>query len=195
MKILKVKFQNNLGWDTHVEGLKQKSRVIFAKLQRLVDKQGMRKILTTHFYGMLYYASQVWLTELTTCKQWKIVNSLHYKALRSAIGDYKNTIPKTQLNLLFERATPVQWMAYSNAKLAISLFNNKNGPPISSQLRASSYRNDRLHGRAVFMDSSRLKIGKNAFPNRLNCMKSIKFGWTDGIGDHALRQNLKKTFY
>jgi len=54
---------------------------------------------------------------------------------------------------------------------------------------------DRLHGRAVFMDSSRLKIGKNAFPNRLKCMKSIKFGWTDGIGDHALRQNLKKTFY
>jgi len=198
MKILGIKFQHDLGWDAHIDSLRNKSRVVFAKLKylrRLIDLEGMRRILTTHFYGMLYYASQVWLNELTLSKHWKSLNSLHYKALRSSVGDFRNKIARATLNQMFKRATPVQWMCYSNAKLAITLYNTQNGPEMSAKLRNASYINDRTSGRAIFMDSSRLRIGKNSLCNRLNCMRSIKFDWTNGITDHALRTNLKKTFY
>jgi len=198
MKILGIKFQENMGWDTHFIGLKQKARVVFSKLrylQKLLDIDAMRKVVTTHYFGMIYYASQLWLNELTTSKQWKIINSLHYKALRVSLGDFRNKISKKNLNDIFGRATPVQWMAYSNAKMAISLHNFEDGPPLSEILRHAAYRNDRLPGQAIYMDSSRLRIGKNSLVNRLNCMRQVKFQWTNGINQHALRQNLKKTFY
>jgi len=69
MKVLGVKFQNNLKWDTHVNSLVSKSKVIFAKLRylsKILNQEGMKKVVTSHFYGMLYYSSQVWLNELTT---------------------------------------------------------------------------------------------------------------------------------
>jgi len=128
-------------------------------------------------------------------KQRKIINSLHYKALRVSLGDHRNNISKKNLNDIFGRATPVQWMAYSNAKMAISLHNLEDGPPLSETLRHAAYRNNRLPGQAIYMDSSRLRIGKNSLVNRLNCMRQVKFQWTNGINQHALRQNLKKTFY
>jgi len=86
-------------------------------------------------------------------------------------------------------------MGYSNAKLAIALYNCHDGPEMSTKLRNAAYINDRTSGRAIFMDSSRLKIGKNSFNNRLNCMRSVKFKWTNGIAEHGLRINLKKSFY
>jgi len=53
MKVLGVKFQNNLKWDTHVNSLVSKSKVIFAKLRylsKILDQEGMKKVVTSHFY-------------------------------------------------------------------------------------------------------------------------------------------------
>jgi len=94
--------------------------MVFSKLKylnKLVDLEGMKRIVTTHFFGMIYYSSQVWLNEQTTSRQWRMIISLHYKALRSAIGDYKNNISKRALDSIFKRANPYQWMNYSNAKV------------------------------------------------------------------------------
>jgi len=40
-----------------------------------------------------------------------------------------------------------------------------NGPYLSSRLWESPYINERTAGQPIFMDTSRLKIGKNSFPN------------------------------
>jgi len=155
----------------------------------------MKKVLTTHYFGMVYYASQVWLNELTTSRQWKLINSLHYKALRTVIGDFRNQTSRNVLNRILKRATPSQWMLYSNAKIAISLFTDENGPPLSHKIRNNAYLNNRKPGLATFMDSSRLKIGRNSLQNRLKMMTSVKFKWTTGINKHALRVALKTTFF
>jgi len=60
------------------------------------------------------------------------------------------------LDNIFGIATPAKWMCYSNAKLAITLFSLTYGLPLSSKLRNSAYINDRIPGRAIFMDTSRL---------------------------------------
>jgi len=197
MKVLGVKFQNNLKWDTHVNSLVSKSKVIFAKLRyssKILNQEGIKKVVTPHFYGMLYYSFQVWLNELTTYSHLNKLTSLHYKALRSSLGQTRNRTPRSKLDEIFKRATPRQWSNYSNAKRAINLYLNEDGPPISQKLKNSAYIDNRTE-LCYFMDTSRLKVGKNSFQNRLQCLKKVKFKWINGINYHTLRINLKKTFH
>jgi len=69
-----------------------------------------------------------------------------------------------------------------------------NGPPMSLCLKHATYINDRLPRLATMVDSSRLKIVKHSFPNRLLCLIRVKFKRTDGIDKNNLRINLKKTY-
>jgi len=135
IKILGIKFDNHLTWECHFKSLKKKSILIIQKLrflQKLMTRDQMKQIVTSHFFGALYYGSQTWLTELTTSSHWKTINSLHYRALRTAVGDFKRQWHRRDLNLVFARATPNQWMKYSCCKLAINLYNlAENGPPLS----------------------------------------------------------------
>jgi len=197
IKVLGIKFQHNLNWVTHIENVSNKARAVLSKLRflsKLIDLESMKRVVTTHFFGLIYYASPVWLTEQTTSKHWKKLNSLHYRALRTAARDFFFKFDKESLNKMFGRATPLQWMQYANAKMAITLYNLSTGPPLSSKLKENAYINDRRPGQATIIDRSRLKIGKQSLVNRLNCLKKITFCWTSGISKDALRINLKKTF-
>jgi len=123
-----------------------------------------------------------------------MLNSLHYCALRTGVRDHYYNWTKNDLNSFFCRATPLQWMKYSCSKLAINLFNDADGPPMSTPLRSKAYINDRNPGKAIFIDSSQSRIGRHCLANRLSFMRDIKFDWTQGIEDNSLRVNLKKTF-
>jgi len=155
----------------------------------------MAKVVTSHLFGLLYYGSQTWLNELTTWSQWKKLNSIHYRALRICIKDFRNKTSKVTIDAMFKRATPIQWMRYSNAKMAISLTLLKNNSTrLGKKLQSQLYINDRCPGRAITMDTSRLRIGKNSFVNRLQCLRNINFDWTSGINPDRLRICLKETF-
>jgi len=119
-----------------------KSKLRF--LRKFIDHQGMKKVITTHLFGMLYYASVVWLNELTTVKIMNILDSIHYKGLRIAAKDYYMTLSRQRLDEIFNRATPYKWMQYSNSKLAITMLaQDQDGPTISASLRSKLYVNDR----------------------------------------------------
>jgi len=118
----------------------------------------------------------------------------HYKALRSSIGDFRNKIPKEVVSGIFNRANPLQWMNYSNAKLAISLVLMGSGPPMSQKIKNSLYENDRNPGVASVWDTSKLRIGRHSLVNRLRCLKAVKCKWMNGINEHALRIGLKQMF-
>jgi len=94
--------------------------------------------------------------------------------------DYYFKIPKDVFKKMFNRATPLQWMLYTNAKLAIALFNLPCGPPLSSKLRSRAYINEIKPGIAIISDASKLKIGKQSIVNRLNCLRRITFEVTSG---------------
>lgn len=137
----------------------------------------------------------MWLTDQTKNEHWKLLNSIHYRALRIGMGDHFNKVSRHDLDLRLKRANPHQWMSYCCSKLAITLTNLKeSGPRMSEKLMNRMYVNDRNPGKGTFADNSRLKIGRMAFPNRLRCLNRVKFDWTNGINPHALQINLKKTF-
>jgi len=110
----------------------------------------------------------------------------------SIIKDPKNKISKLDLNASIKRATPRQWAQYSTAKLAINLMTGST--PMGIKLKAKCYVNDWIPGRGSVPDTSRLKIGRYSFPNRLQCLKKLDFDWCTGISKDRLRINLKKCF-
>jgi len=67
---------------------------------------------------------------------------------------------------------------------------------MAEKLRHRAYINDRCPGRATFCDRSRLKIGRQSLPNRLDFFRNIKFDWTrrENLSTDKLRTELKKTF-
>jgi len=198
IKVLGIQFDNDLSWSTHYSNVMKKSRHILAKmkfLSKYLDQNSMKKVITSHFFGALYYASPVWLSEITTSKQWHILNVLHYKGIRTVCRDFRRTKSRAQLDLILNRAKPKQWMRYSVCKLAIKLLHlGQSGPPMSDGLANNLYINERT-GKASIMDTSRTKIGKASLKNRLESFKEISFNWKDGISDDALRIALKRTFF
>jgi len=172
MKILGVLFDANLGWTSHIEKVKQKARFVLLKMRylgRYLDTLEMKKVITSHFFGLIYYASPVWLTEITTSRIWNILNVLHYKALRIVCADFKRTRSRRDLDSTVKRARPYEWMRFINVKTAVQLaLMGSSGPPISKKLQGNIYRNDRT-ARVSIMDTSRLRIGRNSLQNRLRC--------------------------
>jgi len=132
---------------------------------------------------------------LTRSGHWKLLNSIHYRAVRLAIGDRLNMLSRHEIDRISGRCNPHQWMEYSNAKIAIILYClNERGPRLTHRLRSSCYINDRKLGIGSFTDSSRLKIACHSLPNRLKLMKRVTFDRTQGINKHSLSINLKRTF-
>jgi len=75
------------------------------------------------------------------------------------MGNFWNTISRDTLNNLLGRANPAHWMHYSNAKIAITLYSDESGSPITQKIRNNAYINDRAPVFTTFVDASRLRIG------------------------------------
>lgn len=85
-------------------------------------------------------------------------------------------------------------MKYMCTKTAIQLtLLGDSGPPLSRKLCQNLYRHDRT-GKISFMDTSRLKIGKNSLQNRLKSVQEFQVDWLNGISSDRLRIELKKLF-
>jgi len=55
--------------------------------------------------------------------------------------------------------------------MAITLANlGTNGPRLSDKLKSLCYINDRMSRIGIYLDTSRLKIGRNSLVNRLNML-------------------------
>jgi len=86
IKMLGVLFDSDLLWNSHTVKLKHKAAFAFKKfkfLVRYIDFHGMKRIITTHLYSMLYYSPTVWLNEQTTMKT--VLNCIHYKGLSKGL--------------------------------------------------------------------------------------------------------------
>jgi len=92
-----------------------------------------------------------------------------------------------------DKARPRQWANYITASTVIKLHNTSN-TRIAGQLRNAAYINNRQPGRGTFVDNSKLKIGKQALQNRLQCFKEIDFDWIGNTNDDNIRTNLKRLF-
>jgi len=197
MKVLGLTFDSHLNWNAHLDKIKQKARFSLHKmkfLRKYLDQSQMKKVITSHFFGTIYYGAPIWMTEVSSSRVWNTLNVLHYKALRTVCSDFRKLKSRRELDTIVKRARPHEWMKYINIKTAVQLVLLKEkGPPIVKKLTQNLYRNDRS-GLISFMDTSRLKIGKHSLQNRLKCASEFKRDWITGITKDELRIELKKHF-
>jgi len=93
--------------------------------------------------------------------------------------------------MLVGRARLHEWMKFINLKTAIQItLLGDSVPPMSKKLLQNLYRNDRA-GKISFMDTSRLKNGKNSLQNRLRSTQEFQVDWLSGISNDRLRIELK----
>jgi len=158
--------------------------------------ESTKKVTASHFYGMTYCGSTVWLNEATTASRWRKLNSIHYWTQRICLEDFRNRHPRQEVTSRTKRATPLQWIKYSNSKMAFNLFHqNEKSTRLGLKLLNKAYIKDRFPGRATLIDESRKKIGRQSFLNRQRSLRCIDFNRTQGIPPDRLRINLKKTFF
>jgi len=196
IKALGLTITYNLNWEPHLSKTIAKTSHIINKvrfLRRWIDQDSAMKVITSQYFGTVYYGAAVWLTSQLNSTSWKKLYSSHYRALRAAIGDYKRKIPKAVLDIISKRATPKQWANYTTASMAIKLYNG-NETRLGELLRKQCYINDRQPRRGIFFDNSKRKVGKQCFANRLHLFSDVNFNWIGSFKDDYVRQNLKKTF-
>jgi len=128
-------------------------------LRKWLSNDSALKIVTSHYFGQSYYCSPLWMNDALSAGNWNRLRSQHYRALRAAIGDFRNKTPKSELDTICERASPRQWSYFFSAKTAIYLY-MKSNTRIAKDLRKGAYINDIMPRRAVFKDTSRLKCGR-----------------------------------
>jgi len=195
IKALGVKISHDLSFDSHaLEAIAKASRTthLVSHLGRWFKTDDLMKIVTSKFFGQLYYASPVWMTNGLKSTTWKALNRAHYKALRAAFKDRSCEMHKDDLNRLSKRATPLQWAKYSTTSCAIKLL-RKAETPLAIQMKNKMYVNDRKPHRGKFINTTLTKIGREALPYRLNTLSELTFDWLDeNLSDNEIRVNLKR---
>jgi len=197
-KALGVILSKDLSWEEQVKSQISKTNKLIHSIRHLgrwLKTDDLLKVITSKYFGTMYYASPLWMTSNMPRKTLAQLNRQHYRALRAAFKDRKCKMSKDELNVLSGRATPEEWSKYTVASTVIKMM-AISITPMAEKLRKRAYINDRCPGRATFIDRSKNKIGKQSLPNRLSFFKDIKFNWCNSnISEDKLRQELKKAFF
>jgi len=90
LKVLGVIFDKNLQWKTQASSLVTRAQRMISGLKvirsKLTQDQFM-KIVTSQYFGALYYGIPVWYDALQKKDKLKM-DTLHYKVLRVAVKDW-----------------------------------------------------------------------------------------------------------
>ena len=134
----------------------------------------------------------MWLGCLSKCELTQI-ESVHYTALRVRYFDYRNNISREVLDHDFKRASPTEWSLFATSREMIRIFNSGQPERLYRTLKANSYRLKRPT-RLGFYDTSKLKIGRQAFGNRIGTVaKQLDFDWHFSfMSPDSLHANLKE---
>ena len=201
MKVLGLTFNYNLDWSIHVANCVKKAAGLLGRLRfmrkNLTQEQTLR-IITSHYYSMVYYGSPVWMTSATlSSSEWRLLNTSHYKALRTAVKDVKRRWSRERLNNVCQRATPREWAHYGVANLVASILQSGEPCELHCAILQEMTINDRMPARPQFYDSSRLKVGRQAIQNRISeTAKLIKEDWhSKAISKDQLRIIFKRSFF
>jgi hypothetical protein len=199
MKALGVMVDCNLRWQLHIESTVKKSAwklSVLKRIRHLFSQKQYLQILTSQFFGALYYGSQVWLTSNTLRKLWKQIESIHYRAIRVAVNDHKRVINREKLDTLSSRASPRQWSKYALATVTLKTLREEKPVQLFCTVKETLYEKKRKPGLGRFFDNSRGKIGRQKFGNNLNFIDAITEPWLGmSLSDDQIRRLLKRTYF
>jgi hypothetical protein len=196
MKVLGVTMDNRMSWSEHIGKTVNKLNGLSSALKfirKRLTKQNYLQVLTSQYYGSCYYASPVWLGPHTKKVDLKKLNSLHYRLLRTVVGDWKQSISRYKLDEL-GRVGPDKWSKYITASTVIKILRDKEPKRLHDCITSNIYINDRSK-KFKFFDRAVYRVGKQAINNRIGeIFNEIKTMITLNESNDSLRILLKRTF-
>jgi hypothetical protein len=195
MRVLGFQFNNEMKWQEQVNLSIKKCQQMRPALRRLRAKLSDKEfsmVITSHYFSRLYYGSELWF-ECCSKKLKKRIESTHYFALRLFLRDYMCNISRKFIDVKTERASQCDYNQYKIAKMLISNCSKAAPFTLYHDILAHSMTERRSENCPKFYDSSRLKIGKESFANRLSIVaQKLKFDWNGiEISRDSLRVKLE----
>jgi hypothetical protein len=199
LKALGVTFDYKLSWETHIRQTAAKANrklSVLQKIRKFFTQKQFLQILTSQFFSVLFYCSQAWLTSATKRTYWSLINSVHYRALRVAMREFRPKTNREKIDVICQRASPKQWSKYAIASSVIKCISNGQPVLLVEFIKETLYIERRSPGIGKFYDNSKGKIGKQKLGNNLSFMNAIKDDWLGlELDNDRLRRILKKTYF
>ena len=174
MNVLGITFDSKLNWQTHIENATTKVKKALHAInliQKYFNKEELLNLITSNYYSILYYNSEIWHIPSNTHNSKKQMMSASAALLKYCVRFYDRKISYITLHAIVKRATPSQIMIYKHALLLHKIYNDEN----SSQEWLSLFFNQTFNNRAMaanFIDNSKFKVGKNLIENRLTLLNN-----------------------
>lgn len=196
MKALGITLNYNLKWDTQVNTAISRSQARLSLLRKIRPYITIRQFLTiatSQIFSTAYYASAVWLNQTLSYKLWKRMESFHYRVMRVGCNDFRARKKRKVIDSLCQRATPVMWSKYISASMAIKITRDMEPKLLYEDVLKNMTTVRRKPDNGRFFDTSRRKIGKHAFANRLIHLNNLDFSWLNKpMSNDSIRTSLKQ---
>ena len=175
INVLGVQFDSKLTWAEHVNKTINKSkRALHAirLIKKHFTKQELLNLLTSNFYSILYYNSEIW--HLTTLKQElkKKLLSASANALKICSTWKEENVSFEKLHQINKRATPIKMSMYKLAIQLFKLYNSEKQTPDWIDLNLQQNFNGRST-KFLVSNCAKYKIGSNLLVNRLSALNNI----------------------
>ena len=136
-----------------------KAKYAISMIRRFLNKNELNNLLTSNFYSIVYYNSDIWLMPSLKPQLLQQLLSASASALKMISYTYDHSISFDQIHSLLNRATPKMFMAYKHALMLYRIFNDSNQSCDWVSLNFQLIFNTRDQTIKV-VDTSKLKIGK-----------------------------------
>jgi len=124
LKVLGILFDFDMSWTSHVSTLTTKAQRMASGMKiirRTLNQEEIPEVITSQYFGCIFYAIAVWLPMLSANLKKKI-EMLHYEALRIVIKDWMRIYPRDMLDLL-GRQKPEVFAKYMTGSIFIICYN------------------------------------------------------------------------
>ena len=196
MNVLGITFDSRLQWSFQVSNTIKKANATLNAIKlirRYFTTKELLALLTSNFYSILYYNSEVWHTESMKATLKQQILSTSARALKICMYFPDPMISFQRIHQMNNRALPEQMMAYKHALLLFKLYNSKIP---SLEWMYLNFQQTLTSRQSLFktMKNNKLRVGNNALANRLTLVNNkIPLNWLN-LSVNSFKINCKKIF-
>jgi len=136
------------------------------------------KVVTAQIFLILYFACTVWLTPSLNGSLKRTIDSLHFRALRLILRDYRQRVSRIEITQSTNRLPPDKWSKFAVASLFVNMFASNQPKALLENIKSNSYTKGRKPGLLFSFDSSVTKISRQASKNWVGqALSAISSPW------------------
>jgi len=178
IKALGVILDENLNWEKHVQHVSnacQKINMGFKILKKYFTQQELLTLATSLYYSKMYYAAEVWLSNMLSVKSQRTLMTSSARILKTVSGtkcDQTDKVSFLELHKSLNRATPGMMTSYIQATCLHRIIHNEIPQSIYLDLIANHIET-RRHYKPTFHKTNKTRVGLNLFRNRIQNTTNI----------------------